>query len=662
MMPKQKRRFKLSLLFLGLIVLISWQPLHAQAPELGECDQEVEEIASNQLPKAIRSWNQKNYREAERYLEKALRYDAHYADALYLLGELKLRQREIVKTQFLWSLLVEECPNYKPEIPYFLGVMYLEDNKLNKAIPLIEQFLANPERDFGYDKEAKAALEEAKLKKSLLENTVAFDPKPVQRISTTADEYLATISPDQRTIYFTRRSRKVNRKAGPATTARLVEEFCASSLQASGQFEEGAPLPSPFNTSYNEGGPSITADNTELYFTVCEDLDGYKNCDIYYTEKDAYGYWSTPRSVGDHINRIDSWESQASITANGDWLYFTSDREGGVGGLDLYRCHRLEDGTWSAPDLLDGRVNTRYDEKSPFIHSDSQTLYFTSNGHPGLGGFDIFYAKAIDSTWQAPSNIGYPINGEEDDLGLFVSLDGKTGYFSSNSLRANTGWDLYSFEMPEAARPEEVFLVQGNLDVAEGASLEDATVKIKNLKTKELTEVKVDLETGSFARVVKREEASDYIVKVEKKGAAFSSRYLSADELKLRPNVETSLELAPMEVGREYTLNDIQFESNSSKLNPAARSIIEEFALFMKDNPELSADIQGHTDDVGDDESNLRLSKARAQAVYEYAISIGIEASRLSWHGYGEGKPLADNATEEGRAKNRRTVFVITAQ
>ena len=290
----------------------------------------------------------------------------------------------------------------------------------------------------------------------------------------------------------------------PAASARMVEEFCASTLQNDGTFEEGAPLPSPFNTNYNEGGPSITADNTELYFTVCEDLDGYKNCDIYYTEKDMLGYWSSPRSVGDHINRKDTWESQASVTANGDWLYFTSDREGGIGGLDLYRCKRKADGTWSSPELLDAHINTRRDEKSPFIHSDSETLYFTSNGHPGLGGFDIFYARATDSSWQAPSNIGYPINGEKDDLGLFVSLDGKTGYFSSNTLRANTGWDLYSFEMPEEARPEEVFLLQGTLDVADGENMEEASIKIKNLKTKEVTEIKVDAQTGSYARVIEK--------------------------------------------------------------------------------------------------------------------------------------------------------------
>lgn len=655
-MRKRKLKFKSRVLFLLLFFTTS---VIAQ-PELGECEQQVDELISAQIPRAEKAWKQKNYREVERYLEKCLRLDPTYAHALYLLGELNLRKGEIRKAQFLWEKLLEVCPSYKADIPYFLGVIYLESGDYDKAIVFIERFLANPERDFGFDKEAKKALADAKLNRRLMSNPVEFNPRPVQRISTPADEYLATISPDQKTIFFTRRSRKVNRKDGPAASARLVEEFCQSIRQADGNFEMGAPMPSPFNTSYNEGGPSITADNTELYFTVCEDLDGYKNCDIYYTELDAYGYWTTPKSVGDHINRRDSWESQAAVTANGDYLYFTSNREGGKGGLDLYRCHRLADDSWSAPVNLPNEINTTRDEKSPFIHSDSKTLYFTSNGHPGLGGFDIFYVQAInDSAWNEVSNIGYPINSKDDDLGLFVSLDGSTGYFSSNTLRANNGWDLYQFDLPETAKPEEVFLLSGTLEADEG--LETASIEVKNLKTKEVTKIKVDEQTGNFARVLSNDDASDYIVKVEKKGAAFSSRYISAESRLKEPIVNTSLEIRKLEVGREYTLNDINFGSNSAVLDEAAKAIISEFVDFMKDNEGVKADIQGHTDNVGDANSNEALSKQRAQAVYNYAISLGMNSNRLVWHGYGEKKPIASNDSEEGRAKNRRTVFVLTA-
>jgi outer membrane protein OmpA-like peptidoglycan-associated protein/tetratricopeptide (TPR) repeat protein len=660
MKPKPKRRYKL---FTTVVLLLSigLQPIIGQ-PELGQCEQEVEEVVSNQLPKAQKAWQANNFREAERYLEKAVRLDKNYAHALYLLGELMLRKKEFLKAEALFAKLLEVCPQYKAEVNYFLGVLYQEGGKLEKAIPLLEAFLTNPERDFGYDREVKAALKEARLEKNLKANPVVFNPQPVQKVSTPADEYLATISPDQQNLFFTRRSRKVNRRDGPAARVRLVEEFSQAQRLPGGDFEMGKPLPSPFNTSFNEGGPSITANNTELYFTVCEDIKGYQNCDIYYAERDAYGYWTTPRSVGDHINRRNSWESQPSVSANGDVLYFTSNREGGIGKLDLYRCFRKEDGTWSKPKILDATVNTKGNEKTPFIHSDSRTLYFTSDGHPGLGGFDIFYVQSQDTSWGSVKNIGYPINGEEDDLGLFVSLNGQTAYFASNKIRANAGWDLYQFDLPEQARPEEVALISGTLTRDEGEEMHDAAVEIKNLKTRQTTKIKVDEETGNFARVVTARENEDLIVTVKKKGAAFSSRYIAAKNLQKQRVVKTPLTAAKIEVGRAYTLNDINFETNSYQLSTASTFIMEEFVTYLKENPRLKADIQGHTDNVGDPASNKTLSTQRAKTVYNYVVSKGISAARLSYHGYGETKPIASNATEEGRAQNRRTVFEITAR
>ena len=635
----------------------------AAQPELGNCDQEVEELAETQIPRALKNWKTGNYREAERYLSKAISLDPDHADALYLLGDLKVKTLKLGEAEALWSKLLQVCPDYKSVVYYHLGSIYLENGKYKESIDLLTHFLNDPQRDRGYDREVQAALDEARIKEKLLGNPIVFEPKPVKRISSQEDEYLATISPDQETMYFTRRSKKVNRRDGPAARMRLVEEFSAAQRQADGTFEIGAPLPDPFNTSYNEGGPSITADNTELYFTVCEDMDGYKNCDIYYSELDEFGSWSTPKSVGDHINRRDSWESQASVSANGDALYFASNRKGGVGALDIYRCLRKEDGSWSDPLNLGKTINTPQNEKTPFIHSDSHTLYFTSDGHQGVGGFDIFYARATgDSTWEKPQNIGYPINSEKDDLGLFVSLDGSTAYFASNELRKGSGWDIYQFNLPEAARPERVALIQGSLKDENEEPVKEASLEIKNLKTREVTKVKVDQETGNYARVVAVKPEQNFIVTVKKKGTAFSSKYVSAREELTKGVVKAPLEVAKLEVGKEYTLNDINFPTNSYELTTASRSVIDEFILFLKDNPALRADIQGHTDDVGNDQDNMVLSKNRARTVYEYVINNGIDAGRVSHHGYGETKPVSDNSTEEGRARNRRTVFVITSQ
>jgi outer membrane protein OmpA-like peptidoglycan-associated protein/tetratricopeptide (TPR) repeat protein len=630
-------------------------------PELGSCDQEVEELAREQIPKALKHWRTKNYREAERYLRKAVMIDEHYGDALYLLGDLYVKMMRLPQAEALWTRLLEECPDYNSEVKYYLGSILLENAKYDRAIGHFEDFLDDRDRDYGFDAEVKEALAEARMKKRMYEKPIDFEPHVVKKVSTQNDEYLVSISPDQQSLYFTRRSKKVSKRGGPAVTTRLVEEFSKAERTSPQGFSMGAPMPSPFNQSYNEGGPSVTADNTELYFTVCEDLSGYKNCDIYWSEVDAYGYWSTPRSVGDHINLRNAWESQASVSANGDRLFFTSNREGGQGGLDIYVCQRLEDGSWSSPWNLGATINTAENEKSPFIHSDSKTLYFTSDGHQGLGGFDIFYARMKNDTlWEAPLNIGFPINTENDDLGLVVSLDGNTAYFASNKISAGSGWDIFSFEMPEFAKPEEVILVSGSLKDDPEDDLKTASLEIKNLRTKEVTKVKVDEETGNYARVVQTKPEEDLIISVKKKGLAFSSSYIKPGE----PGkvFKTELEAVELEVGKEYKLNDINFGSNSYTLDDVARNVIDEFIIYLTDNPELKADLQGHTDNVGDDQDNLVLSRNRAKTVYDYVIGRGISPTRLSHHGYGENRPIADNTSEEGRAKNRRTVFVITSK
>jgi outer membrane protein OmpA-like peptidoglycan-associated protein len=635
--------------------------------ELGECPQQIDEKADAQVQKALKELNKKasttTLRMANIYANNALKFDEENAHALYLLGEIALRERNLLKAEASWTKCLEVCPDYKADLFFFLGIIYLENGKKQQAEELLSKFLANPERERGYDKDAKAALKEIRLKDELMNNPVPFDPKPVRQISTSADEYLAIISPDEELCFFTRRQRKKDKYAGPAGTTRMVEEFTLAT-KAGSVFTKGEALESPFNENFNEGGASITADNKELFFTVCQvDGDGYQNCDIY-TCKKEYGYWGDIKPMNDEVNKPKSWESQPTVSANGDALYFASNREGGQGGLDIWKITRLPNGDWTSPINLGPVINTSKNEKSPFIHSDSQTLYFASDGHPTLGGYDIYLSKQNDETneWNTPRNIGYPINTAADEIGLFVSLDGSKAYFNSNKLRGAGGWDLYEFALYESARPERVALLKGVLLDENQEVVRDARLEAKNLKTKEITQIKVDELTGEFATVVKLKERENIILKVNKEGSAFNSKFIDANDDEMNGVVNAKLEVKPLEVGKAYRLNDINFATNSYELNENARQIIDEFLLFLEDNPQVKIDIQGHTDDVGNDEDNLILSKNRARVVYAYLVERGIAASRMTHHGYGENQPIATNKTEEGRAKNRRTVFVITAQ
>jgi len=642
------------------MMIIAFPMAMAGQIELGYCEgYEPDKKAKKQVDKAVKALDKKDIKMARVYLNSALRIDAENPDALFLMGDLSIRERNTRKCEAYWKQLLEVCPDYLAEVQFYLGIVTLENGNAKDAENYLEAFLQNGERDRAFDKEAKLTLKEIRLQRDLFANPVPFDPTPVLGVSTSEDEYLAVISPDGAYCFFTRRYKKVNKYAGPGQGGRMVEEFFRAEALPT-DFTSGAALESPFNQNYNEGGPSITANNKELYFTVCIETAKGQNCDIYYTRIDDLGFWSSLRSVGDHINSPDSWESQPSVSANGDWLIFTSNREGGRGGLDLYSCKRNPDGTWTAPENMGPTINTRKNEKSPFIHSDSRTLYFASEGHVGLGGFDIYYAHQDNQEqWSEPKNIGYPINTDSDEVGLFVSLDGETGYFNSNKLDGPGGWDLYSFTIPEPVRPEKVALIRGELVDEDHQVVEGAELEIKNLATKEVQNVKVDQTTGEYTTVVRMEPQQDLIVKVKSEGAAFSSRFIDSE----KPGViEANLAVSTLAVGKEYKLNDINFATNSYELMDKTMMVIDEFSIFLEESPRVKIAIEGHTDNVGNATDNKTLSQNRARVVYQYLIDLGIPASRMTYKGFGATRPVSGNETEEGRLQNRRTVFRITAK
>lgn len=650
------------LVALFLFIGVSTGNVHAQQlppVELGECegygidgDQEIQ--------KTMRAIRNENLPLAEIYAKNILEADPKNPHGLYLMGEIALRKRNPRATEAFFVQCLDVCPDYKAELQYIIGLFMINSEQAErkrKGQEWLELYLDNPMRHGGYDDEAEDLLEKSRIVERLTSNPVPFDPHVVRGVSTRADEYLAIISPDGELCFYTRRQMKKPRLGGPGDRAQLVEEFTLSTNTGNG-FDEGVVLPEPFNSNVNEGAPTITANNRLLVFASCKMEGGYQNCDLFYTVKSGDS-WSPIRSLGDNVNSPTSWESQPSLSANGDRLYFASNREGGQGGLDIYVTRRRPDGTWTDPKNLGPTINTSGNEKSPFIHSDSRTLYFASDGHPGMGGFDIFYAhQGDDLEYNEPINIGYPINKDSDQLGLFVNLAGTTAYFNSNELRGPGGWDLYSFELHQAARPEEVVLVRGTLRNEYDEPVTDADITVKNLATQQEQRIDVDNLTGEYAAVVKADEPT--IVKVEMQGAAFSARVINSETPSEAGVVEADLEASELRIGREYRLNNINFATNSYELDNDAMLIIEEFGLFLEENPGVKVDIQGHTDNVGEGGDNLQLSKDRARVVYEYLIDWGISPSRMTNHGFGETKPVASNSTEEGRAKNRRTIFVIT--
>ncbi len=648
-------------LFLILISLLStFSITYAQS-----CDQELSKKEIKSYLKAWEYQENKNYNEARKMMFQLVKESPEYAKSQMSLGIFYIENSSpnIKTAKKYLEKSVALCPDSVTYSHFYLGKIYYGSKDFKRAVERFEFFLKDVDlikTDDDYF-EAKNYLEYAKATQELLEHPVPFEPKKVEGISTKEDEYLPIISPDNEFALFTRRQKHYISRG---LTEQLVDKevFTFSLRNENGHFEQGWEMEYPFNKVENEGAATLTIDNNDLYYTVCirDPKTNYLNCDLYHSFFEK-GYWSNIESLGDHINNPDSWESQPSVTSDGMSIFFASNREGGLGGYDIYQIRKDEKGGWSSPENVGAPINTPGNEKSPFIHTDSQTLYYSTDGQKGLGGYDIYFSRQDGAgIWQEPKNIGYPINSYDDDLGFFASTDGRYGYYASNRLDDNNKWNLYSFPLYEEARPQKVLLVKGEIEVENNKDTIRAKVQLKNMQTKTITEIPVNANTGKYVAAILFKE--DQVLTVKKEGYVYSSRYLSVEDTTLNQPKTLNLKVKEIKVGQTYNIDDIHFMTNSSDLNKDAKRIIDEFLEFLLDNKNIEVEIQGHTDNVGQEEANLVLSDKRAKSVYQYLIDQGVQSYRLSANGYGESKPIANNESFSGRAKNRRTVFVIKKQ
>jgi outer membrane protein OmpA-like peptidoglycan-associated protein len=659
---KKAHSFLLMLIYPLLLFLITFMANNASGQSEIECPEYHNNRTDKIFDRAIRAYRSYDYSEAIKNLNEVIRDEPDYVEAYFLLGLIYIddSRMNLDAARENFSEVVRICPSYDIYAYYHLARIAYGAGEYAQTTEYINHFLEDVDlirNDDDYQ-EAIQLLEYSKFYDETLNNPVPFNPKPVRGISTQMDEYLPIISPDNEMALFTRRIRIPPRRDDITPQVRYKERFMYS-FRTGETFAEGAMMPDPFNRNDNEGGATLTIDNKQLFYTLCRYSSGstYYNCDICFSEK-TNGSWSPIESISAKVNLPDAWDSQPSITSDGNTLYFVSDREGGYGGYDIYKTMRDSSGQWRHPQNLGPIINSPGNEKSPFIHTDSQTLYFSSDGLMGLGGYDIFFTKRnTDGYWDDPKNIGSPINSFDDDVGFFVSTDGHYGYFASNKYNGIGGWDLYYFDLYEEARPEKVLFVKGKVEENEEDGFVGTRVELKNVETKKITHVPVDTTTGEYVAALPFR--NDFIMTVKRKGYVQESKYLSRIDPRYTSPVELLVNLRPIEVGMSYRLNDIYFDFNSFELRPESKVVIEEFEAFLKENPNLKVSIEGHTDNIGNNQDNLILSEKRARAVYDHLIYLGIPSSQILYKGYGETKPIVSNESEEGRARNRRTEFVI---
>lgn len=618
---------------------------------------------SSRDKKAVKLFNegrlQFEYRkndEAFLLLTKAVEQDSEFYEAHMLLADVSndLEKYEIAIEHY--KKAIELRPGRFPPAYYNLAGAEMELEKFSDAILHLKQFLGNKGISKDLREKGEHRFANALFSQKAYANPVPFNPINLgPNINSKYNDYHPSLTVDEELIIFTRM-----RPADGLTDngGSMVEEDFYYSIKDGEEWRQAIPLGEPINTHGNEGAHSISPDGRYFYYTGCNRPQGFGSCDLYVSERTGKK-WSNPKNLGELISSPE-WDAQPTMGPDGKTLIFTSRRKGGYGRSDLWMSTLTENGNWSMPYNLGDSINTPYDEFGPFLHPDGKTLYFSSSGHPGLGGKDIFYSKKkADGSWSTPVNLGYPINTKDDDLHMIVSANGKRGYFSSDREGGFGERDIYMFDLHESARPQAVTFMRGTIRESGTFKPLKANVEVIDLSTGELkASTTSDASNGEF--LISLPSGSSYAVNAEAPAHLFySGNYTLGKELTAKDEFKVDILLSPVQAGSKMVLNNIFFEFGEAILKSESKVELNKMVRFLEQNELISIEIGGHTDDIGDDAFNQKLSEKRAGAVVEYLTQSGISASRLQSKGYGEKSPLATNATETGRAINRRTEFKI---
>jgi outer membrane protein OmpA-like peptidoglycan-associated protein len=411
------------------------------------------------------------------------------------------------------------------------------------------------------------------------------------------------------------------------------------------------------NTAQNEGAHTISANGRVLVFTSCNRRDGVGSCDLYLTFKRSDGNWSEVRNLRSINSR--GWDGQPALTADGRGLYFSSDRAGGEGNRDIWFT-RITDSGWTEPENLGPIINTPQNESSPFVHRDDRTLYFMSDGHPGMGDYDLFVSRKETGEWTMPKNLGYPINTPGREGALTVHPNGLTAYYTKESGDLGT-MDIYQFELPEDAVPDPVSYLDVIVKDATNGQPVVAVAWIYALTDTTRRDRYVSDGGGRISAGLPH--GRKYGMHITAPGYLFFSTQFDLDRTEPYKRISIEVGIQPVvQAGQESSpvvLRNVEFESGSAELLESSASELRLLLELLRSDPEVRMEIRGHTDNIGDPQSNLTLSKQRAESVYNWLIEAGVDPQRLTYEGFGETMPLDSNETAEGRQRNRRTEFKL---
>lgn len=598
-------------------------------------------------------------------------------DASYKLGICYLQTAHKGKALPHLEFVHQYAPKHHKNLSYYLAQAYHFLHNWDKA----EKFYQMAMNESEFAKDIPKHLEECKYGREYTKNPSRVVIENLGDIlNSPYPEYVPVISEDEKVMLFT--ARRPNTTGGGKDYDQEYFEDIYISEHINGKWTEPKNLPRPINGNSHDAYIALSPDGTKL-FVYKTGSGKEKMGDIYISEKKSDGSWTEPKSMGNKIN-TKYREPSISITHDGNTVYFSSDRPGGFGGLDIYKSTKNEKGEWGEPINLGPTINTPYDEDAPFIHNET-TLYFSSQGHSSMGGYDIFVSELKDGKWTTPLNMGFPINTADDDIYFVVSADNKRGYFSSGRAGGLGDKDLYVTYLPERkleyvkvdkntqipdkqvainiptpqTPPQEekkfITILKGTIRDAKTKERLSAAITLYDLRDNHLEEEMTSEEgTGKYETLIPADKR--FLISVDKEGYMFHSEEFIVPPQPKDKNQEiiVDIDLVKIEKGAKIRLK-VFYDFDKDFLRQESIVELEKLVAFLQRYPKVKVEISGHTDAIGTEAKNQGLSERRAQSVVRYLIEKGIDGKRLVAKGYGELRPIAPNDTDEGRQLNRRT-------
>lgn len=652
---------------------------------------------SKEAKKAIREGDR--YFESHNYKAAALQYKSTFpemkgdAEVNYKLGYSYLKTIDKMKSLPYFEQAYRLNPEVNDDIELSLAKSYQYNHKFDQALKYYEKYEVKLGKRIDDEIHDKLDRYEYECK-----NGIEYLANPVDAtieniggvINGKYPDFVPVISADRTLMAFTSRreggvGNEIEYDYDSGDPIGFFEDVYLSKFE-NGKWQRPVNAGKAVNTETHDASIALSPDGQKLY--IYKDEGGG---DIY-VSKLVGEEWAKPTPLNKNINNKKTYEAHCSVTADEATLYFSSNREGGYGGLDIWMSKK-KNGAWGEAVNLGPVVNTKYDEDSPFIHADGHTLYFSSRGHKGMGGYDIFRTSYDGVAWAAPANIGYPINSADEDIYFVLSADNKYGYYASAGTHhegENDGYgekDIYVITMPPPEKivvastretktitsrstrqlagtvetktvTNPITILKGTItDALTGKPLEANLVLVDNDKNETIAEIKSNLSTGKYLIILP--SGKNYGLAVEKQDYMFHSENFDIPASTDYQEIVKDVELKKIAIGTKIVLKNIFFDFDKATIRPESTPELGRLLDLLNEVPTLKIEISGHTDSKGADDYNKKLSERRAKSVTDYLVGKGIAATRLRSAGYGEEKPIATNDTDEGRQLNRRTEFEI---